>query len=152
MSAAGQPAAPSARDASELRDDLAQQRASLARSGAELVNDWRRRFRKGVLPFGLVRLGGESNTLLRWRCTGGGCSPRGGRFELEQAGDLITGLPPAVRARILDVEKARIELNYQYALAAYALARLDDLERHRTALAQLRRSGTAANSDRSRRV
>lgn len=144
--------APSARETSELREHLAQQHAGLARRGAEVVRDWRQRFRKGVLPFGLVRLGGESNTLLRWRCTGAGCQPRGGRFELEQAGDLIAGLPAAVRARILDVEKVRIELNYRYALVAYALARLDDLERHRTALAQLRRSGAAANSDRSRRV
>lgn len=148
----GQQAAPSSRQVSELREHLAQQRASLARQGAELVRDWRQRFHKGVLPFSLVRLGGESNTLLRWRCTGAGCRPRGGRFELEQGGDLIAGLPVAVCGRILDFEKTRIEINYQYALATYGLARLDDLERRRTALAHLRRSGIAANSDRSRRV
>ncbi|MDE0855608.1 MAG: hypothetical protein OSA97_14420 [Nevskia sp.] len=148
----GQQAAPSSREVPELREYLAQRRVSLARQGAELVGNWRQRFGKGVLPFSLVRLGGESNTLLRWRCTGAGCNPRGGRFELEQARDVIARLPAAVRARILDIEKARIELNYQYALAIYGLFRLDDLERRRTALAHLRRSEIAANSYDSRRV
>lgn len=152
LGTAGERVAPPSSEISVTRNHLAQQQADLVRQGAEMVRAWLQRFPKGTLPFALVRLGGESNTLLRWRCSGAGCRPRGGRFELERVVDLIAGLPAAVRARILEVEKARIELNYRYAMTTYALARLDNLERHRIALAQLRRSGLPANSDRSRRV
>lgn len=138
--------------ANELRgslDTLAQRRTDIARQGADLVLNWRGRFRKGTLPLGLVRLGGESNTLLRWRCTGAGCLPRGGRVELSEMQDLLVPLPDAVRTRILDFERRRIEINHEYALVTYALARLVDLERHRAALAQLRRLGAARNFDKA---
>lgn len=107
--------------------------------GQALVVAWRQRFPKGSVPFTLIRLAGESNTLLRWRCSGAGCTPRGGRFELADRPDWLAALAPSVRSRILDFERDRITLNYEYALAVYVHARLLQLERHRLALGQLRR-------------
>jgi hypothetical protein len=124
----------------EAAERLAQRRVELAQRGAQLVRDWRRRFPKGSLPFHLVRLGGESHTLLRWRCTGAGCDPRGGRIELAEQAPVIASMSPAVRDRLLEAEQARITLNYEYAMASYALARLNDLARHREALGRLRRT------------
>jgi hypothetical protein len=133
----------------EAAERLAQRKLDLAQRGAQLVRDWCRRFPKGSLPFHLVRLGGESHTLLRWRCTGPGCAPRGGRIELADQAALIVGMGAAVRERLLEAEQARITLNYEYALASYALARLNDLSRHREALGRLRRT---ANPGAGRRV
>lgn len=66
--------------------------------------------------------------------------------------DLLGALPEAVRGRILDFERRRIEINHEYALVAYAHARLVDLERHRAALARLRRLGAARNLDKARGI
>ena len=140
--------APSANRLQGLEDELAQRRADLAHRGAALVSEWRQRFPKGTLPINLVRLGGESNTLLRWRSSGAGHQPRGGRIEVAEAHEIICTLPAPVRARILLFEQNRIALNYEYALVVYAQARLLDLERHRTALARLRRTGNPAASKR----
>ena len=131
--------APPQAELASLAGQLAQHTQALELRGQALVAEWRQRFPKGSLPFTLVRLAGESNTLLRWRCSGAGCMPRGGRFELADQPDWLAGLAPAVRSRILDFERDRVALNYEYALAAYAHARLVQLERQRLALAQLRR-------------
>ena len=144
--------APSANELRGSLDTLAQRHTDIAHRGADLVLSWRRRFRKGTLPFRLVRLGGESNTLLRWRCAGAGCLPRGGRVELTELQDILVPLPDAVRGRIWDFERRRIEINHEYALLTYAHARLVDLERHRSALAQLRRLGAARNLDKAGRL
>ena len=114
--------------------------------GAGLTREWRQRFPKGSLPFTLMRLGGESNTLLRWRCSATSCRPRGARLELAQVRERITTLPAPVRGRVLQFEQARIELNYEYALVAYNLARLEDLDNHRTVLAGLRRPANPATT------
>jgi hypothetical protein len=132
---------PAAAQTQLLLAELALRRAELAQRGAVLTREWKQRFPKGTLPFTLTRLGGESNTLLRWRCSGNGCRPRGGRIELAQLRDRIAALPPPARARVLQYEQARIELNYEYALVAYAQARLVDLDRRRAVLSGLRRSG-----------
>lgn len=123
---------------------MAQRHRELAQGGAALARDWKRRFPKGSLPFTLAQLGGESNTLLRWRCSGKAFRPRGGRIELVQLREGIAALPAPVRARVLQFEQARIELNYEYALVAYHLARLEDLDRHRAVLAGLRRPANPA--------
>ncbi len=124
---------------------LARRRQELAQGGAALARDWKQRFPKGSLPFTLARLGGESNTLLRWRCSGSKAfRPRGGRIELAQLREGIAALPAPVRARVLQFEQVRIELNYEYALVAYHLARLEDFDRHRAVLAGLRRPANSA--------
>lgn len=145
-------AAPSANEVRGSLDTLAQRRTDIVHRGADLVLNWRGRFRKGTLPFRLVRLGGESNTLLRWRCAGAGWLPRGGRVELPELQDILVPLPDAVRGRIWEFERRRIEINHEYALVTYAHARLVDLERHRAALAQLRLLGAARNFDNARRL
>ena len=118
---------------------LTQRRQELAQRGVGLAGEWKQRFPKGSLTFTLTRLGGESNTLLRWRCSGTACRPRGGRLELAQLQEDLAALPAPVRLRVLQFEQARIELNYEYALVAYQLARLEDLDKHRVVLAGLRR-------------
>lgn len=135
-----------------LVEQLAQQRQGLEVRGQALVAAWRQRFPKGSLPFALVRLAGESNTLLRWRCSGEGCHPRGGRFELANQPDCVAALAPSVRSRIFEFERDRIALNYEYALAAYGQARLQDLDRHRQALGQLRRTIANGNPAPPRRI
>jgi hypothetical protein len=127
-----------------LVGQLAQQVQALEARGQALVAGWRQRFPKASLPLTLVRLAGESNTLLRWRCSGAGYVPRGGRFELADRPEFLAALAPAVRSRILDIEHDRIALNYEYALAAYAHARLLQLESHRLAVAQLRQGASGA--------
>lgn len=128
---------------------LTQRRQELAQRGAGLAREWKQRFPKGSLSFTLTRLGGESNTLLRWRCSGGACRPRAGRLELAQLREGLAALPAPVRVRVLQFEQARIELNYEYALVAYQLARLEDLDKHRVVLAGLRRPANPATTRRN---
>lgn len=137
-------AAPPASQLRGVLDNLARQRQDLAHRGSALLLEWKERFPKGTLPLKLVRMGGESNTLLRWRCSGSAHQPRGGRIELADARMLIEDLSAPVRARILLVEQTRIALNYEYAVVVYAQARLMDVERHRASVSQLRRVGNPA--------
>lgn len=107
--------------------------------GLRLVQCWNEAFPRGALTFRLVRLGGESNTLLRWRSGAGGRQAAGRRFELIQARDIFATLPEPVRNRVLEIEQQRIAINHEYALAAYAGQQLRRLLSQRDALAQLRR-------------
>lgn len=123
----------------ELLHDLEQQRDQCAAEGVALVQRWAAAFPRGALVFRLVRLAGESNTLLRWRSCGGGRQVRGGRFELIDARDSFAALPDRVRVRVLEFEQRRIAINHEYAIAAYRVQRLRMLASQRQALAELRR-------------
>ncbi len=113
--------------------------------GLTLVQCWNEAFPRSTLPFRLVRLGGESNTLLRWRSGARARESAGRRFELIQARDIFATLPEPVRKRVLEIEQQRIAINHEYALAAYAAQQLRRLMSQRNALAQLRRLHHAAS-------
>lgn len=125
-------------DQGELLHELQQQRDALAAEGLCLVQRWAATFPRGALAFRLVRLSGESNTLLRWRSNGRAAIPRGARFELIDAQDLVASLPQRARELLLDIEQQRIAINHGYAVAAYRARRLEMLLAQRDALARLR--------------
>lgn len=151
MTVAGVPATsvrsslPSGRAATgELRAALAQRQAELVQAGISLVQRWDAAFPRRAMHVRLVRLAGESNTLLRWRCSAAARSVRGGRFELIDEADLLLRLPAAVRQRLLEIERERIELNFEYALIVYQYQRMTVLMQQRSALAELRALHKAA--------
>jgi hypothetical protein len=123
----------------ERLNELERQRDQLEAEGVRLVQRWGAAFPRGTVPFRLVRLAGESNTLLRWRSSGGGREVRGGRFELIDARALFVALQDRVRIRVLEFEQHRIAINHDYAIAAYRVQRLRMLAAQRQALAELRR-------------
>lgn len=122
----------------ELLCELEQRRDQLGAEGVALVQRWATAFPRGALAFRLIRLAGESNTLLRWRSSGTAHGVRGGRFELIDARDSFVALPDRVRVRVLDFEQRRITINHDYAIAAYRAQRLQILAAQRQALAELR--------------
>jgi hypothetical protein len=123
----------------DILRQLDERRDRFENQGLTLVQCWNEAFPRGALPFRLVRLGGESNTLLRWRSGAGGRQAAGRRLELIQAMDVFAALPEPVRNRVLEIEQQRIAINHEYALAAYAAQQLRRLLSQRNALAQLRR-------------
>lgn len=123
----------------ELLCELEQRRDQFEAQGVALVQRWAAAFPRGALAFRLVRLAGESNTLLRWRSSGTAHHVRGGRFELIDVRDSFAALPDRVRAGLLEFEQRRIAINHDYAIAAYRVQRLQMLTSQRQALAQLRR-------------
>jgi hypothetical protein len=128
-----------------LRDWEQRSHKQLA-AGVGLVQRWAEAFPASSLPFRLVRLHGESNTLLRWRrCVRKPHQARhGSRFELINDIPAFTALPVSVRSVILDFERRRIQINYEYATAAYRVQRLKALAAQHAALADLRRLHRAA--------
>ena len=109
-------------------------------AGIALVQRWADAFPAASLPFRLARIHGESNTLLRWRSHSRQPGvPRGSRFELIDAASTFNTLPASVRSAVLDFERRRIQINYEYAVAAYRVQRIKALSSQHTALAELRR-------------
>lgn len=123
----------------EQLHDLEQRRQGHGTEGMVLVQRWAQAFPRGTIPFRLVRLYGESNTLLRWRSSGKAWPVRGGRFELAAMQGQFLQLPDTVRARVLDFEQSRTRINYDYAITAYLAQRARALSEQRQALAELRR-------------
>jgi hypothetical protein len=122
-----------------LRDweHRAQQQLS---AGVALVQRWGNAFPAGSMPFRLARIHGESNTLLRWRSHARSQNAaRGSRFELIDSAAVFRDLPEPVQAVVLDFERRRIQINYDYAIAAYRVQRMKAVSAHHTALAELRR-------------
>jgi hypothetical protein len=111
-----------------------------------LVHRWADAFPPGSLPFRLARVHGESNTLLRWRRCARRPSPakHGSRFELIDDPVAFDALPASVRAVVLDFERRRIQINYDYAIAAYRVQRIKTLSSQHAALAELRRAHRVA--------
>jgi hypothetical protein len=109
-------------------------------AGIALVQRWADAFPGGSLPFRLARIHGESNTLLRWRShSRQQGTARGSRFELIEAASAFNALPASVRTVVLDFERRRIQINYDYAVAAYRVQRIKALSAQHMALAELRR-------------
>lgn len=119
----------------ERLDDACQRRDQWAAEGMALVEQWHQAFPHGTIAFRLVRMTGESNTLLRWRSD---ARVRGGRVELGDIPEALDALPSSVRRRVWRFEQQRIAINFEYAMAAYRAQRLDRLEAQRAALAALR--------------
>jgi hypothetical protein len=107
--------------------------------GRRLAQQWTAAF-PTAMPIRLVRIAGESNTLLRWRCSTSTRAVVGGRFELIDELPLIQSLPESVQHRLLDFESSRIQLNFDYAMTLYQSKRLADYHRHVLALGDLRRA------------
>lgn len=109
-------------------------------AGIALVQRWCDAFPNASLPFRLARVHGESNTLLRWRShSRQQGAVRGARFELIDAASSFDALPASVRTVVLDFERRRIQINYDYAVAAYRVQRIKALSNQHMALAELRR-------------
>lgn len=125
--------------AEALRDWEQRSQQHLA-TGIALVQRWADTFQAGSLPFRLARIHGESNTLLRWRSHSRlQGTARGGRFELMDDVHAFQALPASVRTAVLDFERRRIQINYEYATAAYRVQRIKALSSQHAALAELRR-------------
>lgn len=124
----------------EALRDWEQRRQEQLAAGLTLVQRWVDTFPVRSVRFRLVRLAGESNTLLRWRrCARVQNAPHGSRFELADDPTVLLALPKSVRTVVLDYERRRLAINYDYAIAAYRVQRLRALQTLQAALAELRR-------------